>query len=77
MVEKIASGRLKASFKTHREHVRHVREIVEEKEKSVQCPRCRGEMVRRVVKRGENVGKEFWGCSGFPKCREMMNLQPE
>lgn len=77
VVEKIASGRLKASFKTHREHVKHVQSIVEEKENTVRCPKCQGNMVRRVVKRGENVGKEFWGCSAFPKCRGMLSLQLE
>jgi Nuclease-related domain/Topoisomerase DNA binding C4 zinc finger len=34
-----------------------------------QCPRCGGVMVLRIAKKGENVGKEFWGCSQFPKCR--------
>ncbi|MGP4845610.1 NERD domain-containing protein [Marinobacter sp. 1Y8] len=77
VLEKVASGRLKASFKTHREHVKHVKTIVEEKENGIRCPKCQGEMVRRVVKRGENIGKEFWGCSVFPKCRGMLNLQSE
>ncbi|MDK8463431.1 NERD domain-containing protein [Marinobacter sp. SS13-12] len=77
MVEMIASGRLKVSFKTHREHVKHVRTIVDEKDNAVRCPKCHGEMVRRMVKRGENSGKEFWGCLGFPTCRGVLNLQPE
>lgn len=77
VVERIASGRLKASLKTHRQHVKHVQAIVEEKANAVLCPKCQGDMVRRVVKRGENVGNEFWGCSAFPKCRGMLSLQPE
>ena len=33
------------------------------------CPRCSSLMIRRIVKTGENVGKEFWGCTKFPACR--------
>ena len=36
------------------------------------CPRCSGAMVKRTAKGGENAGKEFWGCSNFPKCREII-----
>lgn len=33
------------------------------------CPVCGHKMVRRMARRGPNSGKEFWGCSNFPKCR--------
>jgi restriction system protein len=33
------------------------------------CPDCGSEMVRRVAKRGMNAGRNFWGCSLYPKCR--------
>lgn len=33
------------------------------------CPRCGADMVRRKAMKGKNSGKEFWGCSGYPKCR--------
>lgn len=32
------------------------------------CPKCGKLMVLRTAKKGENVGQQFWGCSGFPKC---------
>ena len=32
------------------------------------CPKCEQSMVTRTVKRGENKGRLFWGCSTFPKC---------
>lgn len=38
------------------------------------CPRCSGQMVKRIAKGGENAGKEFWGCSNFPKCREIVTI---
>lgn len=33
------------------------------------CPRCGNALVIRKAKRGENAGKEFYGCSSYPKCR--------
>ena len=33
------------------------------------CPACGSPMVKRVARRGNNVGREFWGCANFPKCR--------
>ncbi|MBR4224275.1 MAG: NERD domain-containing protein [Oscillospiraceae bacterium] len=33
------------------------------------CPRCGSTLVLRTAKRGENVGKQFYGCSAFPRCR--------
>ncbi|HGY5238559.1 TPA: NERD domain-containing protein [Aeromonas salmonicida subsp. pectinolytica] len=33
------------------------------------CPRCGSTMVLRTATRGENRGKNFFGCSRYPKCR--------
>lgn len=41
------------------------------------CPRCGNKMVLRVAKRGENTGKQFYGCSAFPKCRYILNINTE
>lgn len=38
------------------------------------CPRCGNPMVLRTAKRGDNRGNQFWGCSGYPKCRFIVNL---
>ena len=38
------------------------------------CPRCSSAMVKRTAKGGDNAGKEFWGCSNFPKCREILPI---
>jgi ssDNA-binding Zn-finger/Zn-ribbon topoisomerase 1 len=71
VLEQIQSGRLTPSLKTNREHVRHVKKLVAEKENSNAdaCPICGSEMVLRETKKGDNLGKQFWGCSAFPKCR--------
>ena len=33
------------------------------------CPKCGTNMIRRTAKAGATPGKQFWGCSTFPKCR--------
>ena len=38
------------------------------------CPRCGNPMILRTAKRGDNRGNRFWGCSGYPKCRSIVNL---
>ena len=38
------------------------------------CPKCESEMVVRTAKKGFGVGKQFWGCSTFPRCRHKMPL---
>jgi len=37
------------------------------------CPKCGGEMVQRLAKRGANAGKTFWGCRQYPECRGARN----
>ncbi len=36
---------------------------------SLICPRCGKELLLRTSGKGSNIGKQFYGCSGFPKCR--------
>ena len=33
------------------------------------CPECGSPMVLRTAKRGPKAGSQFWGCSGYPRCR--------
>lgn len=37
------------------------------------CPKCGREMVRRTAKRGSNIGRKFWGCSSYPRCRGVVS----
>ncbi len=38
------------------------------------CPRCSGNLVVRTATRGTNMGKQFLGCSNYPKCRYIQNI---
>ena len=46
---------------------------VEKKNRQLICPWCGKELVLRTAKKGNNAGNQFYGCSGFPKCRYVKN----
>jgi restriction system protein len=74
ITSKIESGRLTQTFKTNREHVKHVKQIMSDRQNSKACPKCGSSMILREAKQGQNIGKNFWGCSNFPKCRGTVNI---
>lgn len=37
------------------------------------CPWCGGKLVIRTAAKGTNAGKQFYGCSNYPKCRYTRN----
>ncbi len=39
------------------------------------CPKCGANMVIRTTKRGENAGKQFYGCFNYPNCRAMVEIE--
>lgn len=41
------------------------------------CPECGEKLVRRVARRGRHVGNAFLGCSTFPRCRYMLDVELE
>ncbi len=34
-----------------------------------ECPRCGAAMQLRTARQGAHAGRNFWGCSTYPKCR--------
>ncbi|MDO4798946.1 MAG: NERD domain-containing protein [Bacillota bacterium] len=41
----------------------------------VLCPKCGAKMIRRRATKGERAGKEFFGCSRYPHCRGIVNVE--
>lgn len=39
-----------------------------------ECPLCGKAMRKRTAGKGANVGKEFWGCTGYPECRGTLEV---
>ena len=42
---------------------------------SLKCPKCGGNLILRTAKRGQNAGKQFYGCEGYPKCRYVEEVE--
>jgi restriction system protein len=38
------------------------------------CPECGKTMVLRTAQKGKNAGKQFWGCSGYPDCKGLLDI---
>ncbi|AGS38467.1 MAG: hypothetical protein ACJA2Y_000637 [Cycloclasticus pugetii] len=38
------------------------------------CPKCSSVLVMRTTKKGTHAGKQFWGCSSYPKCKHVETL---
>lgn len=49
----------------HKNHIRNVQNNL----RNHVCPRCGKPMVLRTARKGNVIGENFWGCSGFPKCK--------
>lgn len=39
------------------------------------CPRCGSALVLRTARKGPQAGKQFWGCSNFPNCRFVKQIE--
>ncbi|MBN1313292.1 MAG: DUF2726 domain-containing protein [Anaerolineae bacterium] len=39
------------------------------------CPRCGIPMVVRTATKGANAGQQFYGCSNYPDCREIVRIE--
>jgi restriction system protein len=41
------------------------------------CPQCGGELVLRTARKGAKAGKQFYGCSRFPSCRYVRDIEAD
>lgn len=35
------------------------------------CPKCGSKMILRTARRGPYAGQDFYGCSNYPRCKEI------
>lgn len=81
----VANSYLNAHIDNAKDYTEKYSEYIIENENAVQttksvgekiiCPKCGAEMVERVATKGVNAGNSFYGCSNFPKCREIINIK--
>lgn len=67
--DNIEDVRLRKGISTDLQHIKHLKENKKKENSKLTCPRCDSLLTQREVKRGTNIGQQFWGCSNFPKCR--------
>lgn len=39
------------------------------------CPKCGKPMLRRMQRKGQMQGREFWGCSDYPRCNGIRPIE--
>lgn len=49
-------------------------EIIDDEQQVLKCPKCNGDLILRTATRGANKGKQFYGCSNYPKCKYIQNI---
>ncbi len=70
--EAIKTGMLPKGWSTRRQHLNSLKERFSDK---ATCPKCGGELVLRTGRKGANAGKQFYGCSRFPSCRYVRDVE--
>jgi restriction system protein len=74
IVARIQDDRLPATFATRRQHIANLESRRREPYIGRSCPRCGSQMVLRTAKQGKNAGNKFWGCTTFPKCKAVQDV---
>jgi hypothetical protein len=73
IVAAIKGGMLPKTWATRTRHVASLRERFSD---TSSCPKCGSPLVLRTVKSGLNEGRQFYGCSSYPACRHIKNIEP-
>ncbi len=47
----------------------HIENIKKKTASPTICPWCGGELILRTAKKGQHVGRQFYGCSNYPTCK--------
>ena len=45
-------------------------------EAAPECPECGKPMAHRKARSGKNAGRDFWGCTDYPNCRGIREVEP-
>ena len=73
-IEQIRTHKL--TKKVKKENIEEeIKNDIEERDKL--CPKCGNKLVLRKAKRGANAGRNFYGCSNYPKCKYIEKIEEE
>jgi restriction system protein len=73
---KIQAAQLKPSINSDIDHIQHIKAMVANKPRphDILCPKCGQKMILRSALRNNYHGKQFLGCSNFPKCKMIRQI---
>jgi len=69
--EQLATARL---AERNRKRNSHPSERTDRSDPIPPCPECGKPMVLRTAQKGARTGKQFWGCSGYPECKGLVDI---
>jgi len=76
IVQTIQTNRL--SSEDHEKYINSFNQTPKaDKDNPPQCPRCGKTMVLRTSKKGKYQGNQFWGCSGYPNCKTILQTEQQ
>ena len=52
----------------------HVRSLQDRHQSETECPRCGAPLQQRIARRGPRAGRPFLGCSRYPACEYLRNI---
>ncbi len=50
-------------------------DLSDKRPQGLRCPKCNGNLILRIATRGTRTGKQFYGCSNYPKCKYIKNIE--
>jgi len=53
----------------------HVSNLKKQYSSNTVCPKCGGELKKRMAKQGKSAGNYFYGCANFPRCKYTKKIQ--
>jgi len=65
--------RQEGGFREKLSTIRHA--VAAQAEQASNCTDCGAPMRRRKAKGGKNAGKDFWGCSKYPECNGLREIE--
>lgn len=68
-LEKLGNQSIEAK-QLHVENIKRKTQVIDGK-----CPWCGGNLVLRTAKTGAYKENQFWGCSNYPNCRFIKNIE--
>ena len=54
--------------------LRHTAELKTKYNNSTICPKCGGNLIKRISKNGPKAGQPFFGCANYPRCHYIKEL---